>query len=156
MAWNVTRNEFLVVYERRVNNDYDVYGQRLNANGAEIGAEFPIRAQNNVDERNPEVAYSPATQQYVIAMEHGSSDVIMATIACLGTFVGAWFLDVTTLLRESDAEGDALPPRERSVAQVLSSSGRVVDTTLRPRNLMVLSDADRRRATPRRHTRRSI
>lgn len=55
--------------------------------------------------------------------------------------------DVTTLLRESDAEGDALPPRERNVAQVLSPSGRVVDTTLRPRNLMVLSDADRRRAT---------
>jgi signal transduction histidine kinase len=55
--------------------------------------------------------------------------------------------DVATLLRESDAEGDALPAREDSFAQVLTPAGSVVDTTARPRSLTVLGNADLRRAT---------
>jgi heavy metal sensor kinase len=54
--------------------------------------------------------------------------------------------EVTTLLRESDAEGDALPAREDSFAQVLTPGGRVVDTTARPRSLTVLDGNELRSA----------
>ena len=54
--------------------------------------------------------------------------------------------DVETLLRESDAEGDALPAQEDSFAQVLTPAGSIVDTTARPRGLTVLAQADLRRA----------
>jgi two-component system OmpR family sensor kinase len=54
--------------------------------------------------------------------------------------------DVETLLRESDAEGDALPAQEDSFAQVLTTTGSIVDTTARPRGLTVLAQADMRRA----------
>jgi heavy metal sensor kinase len=54
--------------------------------------------------------------------------------------------DVTTLLRESDAEGDALPARQDSFAQVLTPAGGIVDTTARPRSLTVLDRSELRRA----------
>jgi two-component system OmpR family sensor kinase len=54
--------------------------------------------------------------------------------------------DATTLLRESDAEGDALPARDGSFAQMLTPVGRIVDTTARPRSLTVLDRAELRSA----------
>jgi heavy metal sensor kinase len=54
--------------------------------------------------------------------------------------------DVATLIRESDAEADALPSREESFAQVLTPAGSLVDTTVKPRGHSVLARADLRRA----------
>ncbi len=59
--------------------------------------------------------------------------------------------DVTTLLRETDSGGDALPSRgeslgEDSFAQVLTESGRVLDTTGQPTPHPVLDRADLQQA----------
>lgn len=79
VAWNPDSNEWLVVWSadetagNPVGNEFEIYGQRLAADGTEIGRDdFRIsymgpESNNNFDAFRPHVVYHRAGQQYVVA-----------------------------------------------------------------------------------------
>ena len=72
IAYNSKRNEYLLTYaadETGANNDFDVWGQRLSASGARIGAGFRISNDGaaNISSTNSSVAYSAKRDEYLVA-----------------------------------------------------------------------------------------
>lgn len=73
LAFNGEANQFLVVWEDHHwgwGGNWDIYGQRVNADGALDGANFAISWEDHrlEDDRvNPDVAYSPDTDEYRVA-----------------------------------------------------------------------------------------
>ncbi len=79
VAWSSARNEYLVVWQGDdnvggyVDDDYEVFGQRLSASGAEVGGnDFPISSMGGIGDPAGrvygalDVAYSPADDDYVV------------------------------------------------------------------------------------------
>jgi len=96
VAWNSVDNEYLVVYERLVGSEYDIYGQLVSPTGILLGFPFAIRNQAGVAERNPDVAYSPQTNRYCLAVVYGSGssrDAIQVSLDSDGGYLGAWYVD---------------------------------------------------------------
>ncbi len=85
VAYNPTDDEYLVVWSgddddgSLVDQEFEIYGQRLDATGAEIGADdFRISAMGadgdaTFDALLPEVAYRAASNEYVVVWDGTSS-----------------------------------------------------------------------------------
>jgi len=74
VAYNKTNNEYLVIWyadELPTDNEYEVWGQRLSATGAELGSDFRISNMGDDNStsrtalRDPEVTYNATTNQYL-------------------------------------------------------------------------------------------
>jgi len=63
IAYNSKRNEYLVVYQRR-NNDFDIWGVRLDKNG-QVLSSIPI-CQEISDQWEPTVAYDGMNDHYLV------------------------------------------------------------------------------------------
>ena len=69
VAYNSTRQEYLVVwYNDRAGND-DIRAQRLTRDGLKIGSPFYISAGAGNDRRYPDVAYNSQHDQYLVVWE---------------------------------------------------------------------------------------
>ena len=90
MAWNSTDNEYLLVWESDNNIDFgsgeladgefEIYGQRLDADGNKIGAEFRISDMGpdgdpNYDALNPAVAWNGTTNEYLVVWEGDNNSI---------------------------------------------------------------------------------
>ena len=81
VAYNPDLNQYLVVWEgdddtgTLVDNDFEIHGQLLQANGSEIGDDFLISYMGNYSNLppysaySPAVAYNPAQDQYLVVWE---------------------------------------------------------------------------------------
>jgi hypothetical protein len=77
IAYNATDNEFLIVWEsdETINNNIDIYGQRLSATGTEIGTnDFQISMQlpvndSNFDARDPDVVWNIFSNEYFVVWQ---------------------------------------------------------------------------------------
>jgi len=75
VAFNPAANQYLVVWSD-LRDDHtrgqDIYGRRLRANGTAIGGDFLISGPGaDDDEEGPAVAYSAATNQYLVVWGDG-------------------------------------------------------------------------------------
>ncbi len=85
LAYNRSRNEYLVVWQRIAGADIDVYGQRVKlAGGADVlESNFPIAFQLSIDEIEASVAAIPTVPQegrYLVAWEQ-DGDIYARSIA---------------------------------------------------------------------------
>ncbi len=90
IVYNSTNNEYLVVWESDdntgslVDNEREVFGQRLNASGAEIGSnDFRISDMGsdgdaNYDARRPEVAYNKINDEYLVIWQGDDDRFLLA------------------------------------------------------------------------------
>jgi hypothetical protein len=74
IAWNSEANEFLVIWsDERSGSSFDIYGQRIGANGALLGNNFAIAVAAN-DQLEPSVAWIAVSNQYLIVWMDMRSD----------------------------------------------------------------------------------
>ncbi|MFH1329627.1 MAG: hypothetical protein ABIJ48_03055 [Actinomycetota bacterium] len=98
VAWNATRNEYLVVWgdDRATGaRGRDIYGRRLAANGAPIGKDFRISGPAATGwEYSPSVAWNAVANQYLVVWEDArnydtrSNDIYGRRVTALGTVTG--------------------------------------------------------------------
>jgi hypothetical protein len=117
VTYNSDRNEYLVVWSGDhhtgglVNEEFEIFGQRLNGtNGVAIGTNFPISGMGptgdpNYDAYTPAVAYSSASQRYLVVWSGDHSS---------GGFVDDEFEIYANLLAVSDDGVTSYGPRRLS------------------------------------------
>jgi hypothetical protein len=93
LAYNRSRNEFLVAWQKTAGADIDVYGRRVKMTGgtAAMGSEFFIADLLSVDETAPAVAAIPTVPnqgQYLVAWQSGA-DIYACSVSWDET-VGLW------------------------------------------------------------------
>ncbi|MCU0280461.1 MAG: hypothetical protein MUE66_01220 [Acidimicrobiia bacterium] len=70
VAWNTTRNEYLVVwqdYRNQLTSGSDIYGRRVNAAGVPQGADFRISGSGATgNESTPAIAWNSVRNQYLV------------------------------------------------------------------------------------------
>jgi len=81
VAYNATSNEYLVVWESDDNavglldNEYEIFGQRISAAGAEVGTNDFFISDNNgtgnadLDQYDPSVVWNSADNQYLVVWD---------------------------------------------------------------------------------------
>jgi len=62
------QNRYMVVWQRYVTSDWDIYGRELNASGNLLGFELILANFLNIDERFPDVAARPDTGRDYLAV----------------------------------------------------------------------------------------
>ena len=66
VAYNSSTNQYLVVWhDYRSGTNFDIYGQRVNANGNLLGGDFAICNETH-SQYNPSVAYNSSANQYLV------------------------------------------------------------------------------------------
>jgi hypothetical protein len=65
VAYDLDTNQYLVVWEDR-RADFDIYGQRMNADGSLEGAEIPIAGAGTTARRQPRVAFNPISGEFLV------------------------------------------------------------------------------------------
>ncbi|MFQ5855780.1 MAG: hypothetical protein ACE5LU_09085 [Anaerolineae bacterium] len=93
VAYNPDADEFLVVWQdsrTSATTSSDIFGQRVAGDGSLLGANFAI-SDNPEAQNQPDVAYSPATQRYLVAWddERGADLTDVDVYAQLVTGTGA-------------------------------------------------------------------
>jgi len=123
VAYNGAANQFLVVWEDHhwgFGADWDIYGQRVNAGGTLAGANFAISWEGSNHRENPDVTYTPESNEYLVVWEYEFSvsdhDVYRRRVAANGT------------LPDSETRVSSLSSHERrpAVASAPASSRLVV------------------------------
>jgi hypothetical protein len=115
VVYNPASGEFLVVWEYEHSAaDHDVYARRVAGDGTLIGDEFVISNLSNW-ESNPAVAYSTASNQYLVVWEHlfeGQRHGIYGRrVSASGALLGAPIaIDTSSLLASALVPYDALAP----------------------------------------------
>lgn len=93
VAYNRSRNELLVVWQKFFGGDVDVYGRRVKMTGGAdvLDSEFPIANMLADDEMYPAVAAIPTVAdegQYLVAWER-NANILACTVNGTGT-IGIW------------------------------------------------------------------
>jgi len=98
VAYNSTRNQYLVVWEdfrNQATREWDIYGQRVAANGNRIRPDFRISGNAATsDEGYAAVVYNPANNQYVVVWDDFRNqatrgwDIYGQRVAANGNLVG--------------------------------------------------------------------
>jgi hypothetical protein len=71
VAVNTKRNEYLVVWEEKINSStLALYGQRVSSGGLLLGAAIPIRVQTGQWYAQPALIYTPGMDQYLLVYSH--------------------------------------------------------------------------------------
>jgi hypothetical protein len=76
IAYNEKNNTYLVVYQKLVATDYDIYARRVDFTGP-LGPEFPVAFNLNEDERIPRVDYNthPSHDEFFVVWETNISQL---------------------------------------------------------------------------------
>ena len=95
IAYNPDDNEFLLVWQDyRNGNNWDIYAQRLDGDGALLGDNFVINS-SAYHQDVPHVMYAPGQDRYLVAWRHYTSasqyDVYGQRLSGTGDFVGSAF-----------------------------------------------------------------
>ena len=122
VAYNSTDNEYLVVWGGDddtgglANNEYEIFGQRVSAAGAEIGADFRLSdmgpdGNTNYDAYRPAVAYNTVGNEYLVVW-YGDDDtggLVDEELEIFGQRVSAAGTEIDADFRLSDMgpDGDA-------------------------------------------------
>ncbi len=93
VAWDSVNDRYLVVWQgyNPINGVTfsAIYGQRFDASGSPLLGQFTILDRTpSITDADPDVAYSPQTQRYVVVAESGS-DLYMRAVNADGSLVGA-------------------------------------------------------------------
>jgi hypothetical protein len=72
VAYDSQHAEYLVVWQERQDHP-DIYGQRVSANGAAVGARIPVSAAPLNQER-PRVAYNSRRDEYLVVWQDGTGE----------------------------------------------------------------------------------
>lgn len=99
IAYNPDDNEFLLVWQDyRNGNNWDIYAQRLDGDGALLGDNFVINS-SAYHQDVPHVMYAPGQDRYLVAWRHYTSasqyDVYGQRLSGTGDFVGSAFAIAT-------------------------------------------------------------
>ncbi|MBM3696789.1 MAG: hypothetical protein FJW79_12820, partial [Actinobacteria bacterium] len=115
VAWNQASREYLVVWEDLRNEGagkgYDIYGQRVGANGALIGSNLRITGVAHATSYAPAVAWNQAHNQYLVVWHDGRSyptrgyDIYGQRVSAAGALLGGNFR-----VSGGSATGDDLHP----------------------------------------------
>lgn len=130
LAYNRSRNEYLVVWQQWASSEYDVYGRRVTGNGYLLNPESIPIINSMGDETAPSVAAIPTIPdagEYLVAWEQdlgGDKDIRTRHVAGDGT-TGTIVTVASTLMDESNP---AVTGNE-SNGQYLVAWTRVVTTT---------------------------
>lgn len=92
LAYNSQRHEFLVVWEAETiaTGAYEIWGRRVSAYGAPLGAAFRISAEG----RRPDVAYNSTSNEYLVVWEQDRA-VMGQRVTALGALQGSAFTIAT-------------------------------------------------------------
>lgn len=99
VAYNPDADEYLVVWEdsRTLSTtSSDIYGQRVAGDGSRLGSNFAV-SNNSEAQNNPDVAYSSASQQYLVAWDDDREgdvtgvDIYAQLVTNVGALEGANF-----------------------------------------------------------------
>ena len=71
VAYNSVNQEYLVVWEGDHNDEYEIYGQRIDAEGNELGSDFRISWMGSegdikIGAENPQIVYNHINNQYLV------------------------------------------------------------------------------------------
>ncbi|MEZ4797554.1 MAG: T9SS type A sorting domain-containing protein [Flavobacteriaceae bacterium] len=123
VVYNLTDNEFLVVWEsdETINNNIEIYGQRISATGNEIGTnDFQISIQlpindANFDAREPDVVWNSASNQYLVIWQGETSideekEIYGQRLDNSGNAIGSNFR-ISDMGTEGETTTSALSPR---------------------------------------------
>ncbi|MEM1120215.1 MAG: T9SS type A sorting domain-containing protein [Bacteroidota bacterium] len=131
VAYNAADNEYLVVWQGNDNrNDFidfeaEIYGQRLNANGMEIGVnDFRISdmgpdGNTSFDARDPSVTYNGTTNEYLVVWEgeddtngvvDGESEIYGQRLDANGVEIGINDFRISDMGPNGNADFDAFDP----------------------------------------------
>ncbi|MBN2113194.1 MAG: hypothetical protein JW785_03605 [Acidimicrobiia bacterium] len=101
MAYNPAAFEYLVVWSdgrREGTRGFDVYGRRLSAAGAAVGADFRISSNaGKADDLGPAVAYNVTANQYLVVWSDArnastrGTDIYGRRVSATGTLIGGEF-----------------------------------------------------------------
>jgi hypothetical protein len=126
-AWNADANEYLVVWsadDQPSVPDVEIYGQRLDASGNELGQDDFRISQTGPDGdfdfsvMNPSLAYNSAEQEYLVvwqatnSLEEGSDEyeIFGQRLTSEGTPIGADDFRISDMGPDGDADWDAFRP----------------------------------------------
>ena len=95
VAWNAAANEYLVVWQDgRGGSSYDLYGRRVGASGALLGADFAITTAEN-GQLQPAVAWNATANEYLVVWRDNRSgpfsDIYGRWVGASGALLGADF-----------------------------------------------------------------
>ena len=90
VAYNSQDEEYLAVWQDERAGNWDIYGQRLDLDGALLGDTFAITSHTGAQIR-PAVAYNPAANQYLVVWEdrRTDADIYGQLVNADGTLDGA-------------------------------------------------------------------
>jgi hypothetical protein len=89
-AYNTANTEFLVLFEDHRNGNWDIYGQRVDADGTPLGTNFAI-ASTAASESDSDVAYnSSAANEYLVTWQ-SDNKVYGQRVSATGSLAGAAF-----------------------------------------------------------------
>ena len=96
IAYSSAANEYLVIFELDFyhnGSDYDIWGIRLSPTGSRNSGHLPISDYTAIHERNPRLAYNPATNEYlaVCDFDTNNGDVIGRRLTSAGAQIGDGF-----------------------------------------------------------------
>ncbi len=74
VAYNLDQNQYLVVWDDRRDDDGDLYGQIVDADGDLNGGEVPIAGAGTIGRHLPRLAYNPISGEYLVV--YGYADEI--------------------------------------------------------------------------------
>jgi hypothetical protein len=115
VAWNATHNEYLVVWQgdddtgTLVDDEFEIFGQRINAEGVEVGTDFRISDMGpdgliNYSAFAPAVAWNAADNEYLVVWQ-GDDDtapLVDNEVEIFGQRIDAAGVEVGTDFRISD------------------------------------------------------
>jgi hypothetical protein len=91
IAANPARNEYLVVWSAFADGSYNIYAQRLSADAALLGTNFPVSSAGGI-QCAPRVAFNPQAQEYLVVWDDkrsGICDIYGQPVSELGALVGS-------------------------------------------------------------------
>jgi hypothetical protein len=122
IAYNPAANEYLVSWaadDSATDNEFEIFGQRLSATGAEVGTDdFRIsEAGTNEDPNrqafNPAIAYNPAANEYLVSWQaddlptKNEREIFGQRLSATGAEVGADDFRISSAGTDGDANRDA-------------------------------------------------
>jgi Ca2+-binding RTX toxin-like protein len=125
VAYNSTANEYLVSWiadDLPTNNENEIFGQRLSATGAEVGADdFRISSVGTDGDigrepLDPAIAYNPAANEYLVSWQaddlptDNEFEIFAQRLSATGAEVGADDFRISSVGADGDIKREPLEP----------------------------------------------
>jgi hypothetical protein len=93
LAYNSKDNTFIIAWEDGRGTRWDIWAERLDANGAIIGSEFQLNdpGTENSSDTDPDMAYNPVIDKYLAVWWTNTSVMRAKILNSDGTVVGSQF-----------------------------------------------------------------